>query len=101
MPERLLTLATTAAQLGVSDRQVRRLIADPLDPLPIVRFGPRCRRVDPVDLEAWVNRRRGTHPAPPPGLFAGFSDDARKALEELCSAPEMQPTRPKSATTHT
>jgi excisionase family DNA binding protein len=100
MSERLLTLATVAQQLGVSVRQVRRHVDAAFDPLPVVQLGPRSRRVSPTDLEAWVNRRRGTHPAPSPGLFSGFSEDARNALEQLCNAPEMHPSGRKSATTH-
>ena len=59
-------------------------MSDEIDPLPHVRVGRRHRRVDAVvDLEAWLARRRQITPAPPVGLFAGFSDEARRALEGL------------------
>jgi excisionase family DNA binding protein len=92
--DRLLTLASAAAQLGVSQRTVRRLIADETDPLPVVRLGERCRRVNPADLDLWLLRRRAACPAPP-GLFAGFSDDARTALESIFCTP----TAPEHAET--
>jgi hypothetical protein len=98
----LLTLAAVAKQLGVSDRQVRRFIADPQDPLPVVQLSARCRRVDPVDLDAWICRRRQAQPAPPPGLFGGFSEDARQALEELfCTrnAPRLRQVRENARVT--
>lgn len=95
----LLTIAAVAARLEVSERTVRRFTADPLDPLPVVRLGKRCRRIDPAALEVWLARRREATPAPGPGLFAGFSDDARMALEGIFrtqSAPgtrNLQPTQ--------
>jgi excisionase family DNA binding protein len=78
-----LTLRAVAARLQVSDRQVRRFVADRRDPLPVLRLGPRSRRVAVADLEAWCARRRETAVAVEPGLFAGFSDEARAALESL------------------
>lgn len=86
-----LSLRAVAAQLGVSDRQVRRFIADTRDPLPVLRLGPRSRRVAVADLEAWCARRRETTPTIEPGLFSGFSDEARTALESLFLHPKCTP----------
>ncbi len=97
MPDRLLTVGAVAKRLGVSTRQVRRFLSDPTDPLPHVRLGRRCRRIAPAELDVWLRRRRETAVRQEPGLFAGFSDDARSALEQLCSAPTMHPQRRKGA----
>lgn len=87
-----LSLKGVAERLGVSDRQVRRWVTDARDPLPTIKLGPRCRRVDVGELAAWIARRRELRRVVEPGLFAGFSDDARATLEGLfggSTAPEV------------
>jgi hypothetical protein len=90
--DQLLKLAEVAARLHVSDRQVRRFLGDPTDPLPFVRLGSRSRRVESTELELWVRRHRKVRPTPEAGLFAGFSPDARTALEGLFLHPKCTRT---------
>jgi excisionase family DNA binding protein len=64
-PPRLLEVAHVAHRLSASQEFVRRLIRD--GKLKAVRLGKRWR-VDPVDLEAFINKQR-THDAPAPAAF--------------------------------
>jgi excisionase family DNA binding protein len=90
--ERLLKPTEVAQHLNVSTRQVRRLHNRAVDPLPFVRVGGRSRRVNPTDLELWLLRQREVQRPPEPGLFAGFSDEARTALEGFfCAASAPEP----------
>jgi excisionase family DNA binding protein len=53
----LREVAHVAHRLSVSQEHVRRLIRD--GTLPAIRLGSRWR-VDPLDLEAFINRQRTT-----------------------------------------
>ena len=50
---RYLSLQDVAAELGVSDRTVRRYIAD--GPLSACRPSPRPIRVDPAELDRFIS----------------------------------------------
>lgn len=54
-PKRMLTVSETADLLQVSDRTVRRLLAD--GALPSHQLG-RCRRISRDDLDAFLSRNR-------------------------------------------
>ena len=57
---RLLTVQEVAARLGVSEKTVRRRIADGL--LPAVQLGHyrHALRVDAAELDDWLETRRTT-----------------------------------------
>jgi excisionase family DNA binding protein len=55
MPERLLEVSHVAHRLKASEEFVRRLIRN--RKLAAIRIGTRWR-VDPRDLEAWIEARR-------------------------------------------
>ncbi len=59
-PDRLplIDLPAVAARLGVTDRFVRRLVAE--DRITFYKVG-RLLRFDPAEVEAWLDRARRGH----------------------------------------
>ena len=57
----LLTLAEVGARLGISRTSVWRLVRS--GDLPSVRITETLRRVDPDDLERWIDERRQRRPS--------------------------------------
>ena len=57
----LLTIAGVAARLSVSRTTAWRLISS--GAIPSVRVTHALRRVDPADLEAWIEGRRERGPS--------------------------------------
>jgi excisionase family DNA binding protein len=51
----LLDVAGAAARLGVSERHIRRLVAERR--IPFIKWG-RLLRFDELDLEGWINAAR-------------------------------------------
>jgi hypothetical protein len=80
--EKLLSLAAAADRCGVSERTLRRQLADPHSGLRAIRIGHRRRLVSSTDLEVWIanQRERATFELPP-DVLAAFSPAARELLE--------------------
>lgn len=51
----LLTLDQTAQTLGIGRTKLGELVNR--EGLPVIRFGHKAVRVDPVDLQKWLERR--------------------------------------------
>jgi excisionase family DNA binding protein len=60
---RLVDLCAVADQLGVTERYVRRLVAERR--IPYIKFG-RLLRFDPVEVEQWLERSRVDELVPSP-----------------------------------
>ena len=54
----LLTYADVARRLQVTNRHVRTLVA--AGEIVPIRFGPRCVRFDPVDVDRYIEEARDT-----------------------------------------
>lgn len=54
---KLLAVPDLQKKLGVSDKQVRQLFRDEVDPIPSFKVG-REYRVHPEDFEEWLARQR-------------------------------------------
>ncbi len=52
---RLLTIAEVAEYLGVTERHIRRLVAERR--IPFVKWG-HLLRFDPVEIDAWIDAAR-------------------------------------------
>jgi excisionase family DNA binding protein len=60
---RLVDLAAVADKLGVTDRYVRRLVAERR--IPYIKFG-HLLRFEPVEVEQWLERSRVDELVPSP-----------------------------------
>ena len=56
MAKELWTIAQAAEAMAVSEDTVRRLIGQEL--LPAIRVSPRCTRLDPLDVYAYLDSRK-------------------------------------------
>jgi len=75
MDERWLTVAETAAELGLSEPTVRRMAAK--GRLPAYRFGDRAYSVDRHELREFMSKCRTSGDAA--GVAAGTEDLAKTA----------------------
>ena len=78
----LLRLDEAAAIAKLSEKTLRRGMADPQNPLRVHRFG-RAIRIDRADLDAWLRAHAVVPEAVPDPVLKAISPAARRLVESL------------------